>query len=355
MLKIWFHTPSVGEFNTSKLLIEFAKKQGHWLVLSYSSPRAEEFLKKQTLAGKVYKLFPPIGFKVKKLLKEEKPDVFILVESDRYPSLLTAKVERKFVVNARISERSFKFLKLFKSFYSKWFNTFEKILCKDTEDCERFYLLGVKSSILHPCGNLKIVSQPKGVKETVKFAPERFVIVLGSTHEGEEEIWLDAFSRIRKKIPNAVLVVAPRHIGRADRVYKLAKESFPKLTVKRRTEVNKTFYGDILIVDTLGELLGFYKTANVCFVGGSLVKVGGHNLLEPAFFSKPTLYGPHIFKFKDLEKVLKSLGLAYKVRDREEIIRTVVEIYKNPPKVLGSLEALSKKVWICYSQVLENL
>jgi len=352
MLKIWFHTPSVGEFNTVKPLIEFVKSKNPNLVLSYTSPRAEEFLKKQPLVGKVYKLFPPLGFKVKKLLEEEKPDVFILVESDRYPALLTAKVERKFIVNARISERSFKFLKLFKSFYSKWFNTFEKILCKDAEDCERFRLLGVKSSILHPCGNLKIVSKPKKVEIKVNFPPEKFVIVLGSTHEGEEEIWLDAFSRIRQKIPNAVLVVAPRHIGRADRVYKLAKKKFPNLAVKRRTEIDNTFWGDILIVDTLGELLGFYKTANVCFVGGSLVKVGGHNLLEPAFFSKPTLYGPYIFKFKDLEKVLVNLGLAYKVQNETDIIQKVVGIFKNPPKVLANLENLSTRIFSCYLKEL---
>jgi len=349
--KIWFHTPSVGEFNTAKPLIEFVKNnKKHTVVLSYSSPRAEEFFKKQNSVDKIYKLFPPLGFKVKNFLKKEKPDTFILVESDRYPALLTAKVERKFIVNARISKKSFRLLKLFKFFYAKWFNTFEKILCKDEEDCKRFHLLGVKSSILHLCGNLKAVSKLGEVKKVIKFPTEKFIIVLGSTHEGEEEIWLNAFKKIRQKIPYAVLVIAPRHIGRANKVCKLAKEKFPNLIIKRRTEITDTFDGDILIVDTLGELLGFYKTANICFVGGSLVKVGGHNLLEPAFFSKPTLYGPYIFKFKDLERILENLGLAYKVKNEIDIVQTVINIFKKPPKILKNFENLSMEIFNCYIQ-----
>jgi len=353
MEKIWVHTPSVGEFNTVKPLLEILKER-HPLTLSFSSPRAVDFMKKQNLTKSVYHLFPPLGFKVKELLKKERPKYFFLVESDRFPSLLNANVEYKFIINARLSDKSFKFLQLFKFFYSKWFNSFNEILCKDEETCEKFLQLGVNKTKLTACGNLKLVFNLQNVNEVVKFPERSFVIVLGSTHKGEEEVWLKAFKEIKRVIPSAVLVVAPRHVSRAEEILKLAKSLFPNLSVKRRSEVGSTFKGDILIVDTLGELLGFYKRANVAFVGGSLVKVGGHNLLEPAYFSKPTLFGPYVYKFRDLESFLTKLGLGFKVKGKDDIVKTVTDLYKNPLKVKVDFRGFSQKVLGCYLKRLGN-
>ncbi len=354
METVWIHTPSVGEFRTVKPLLERFPEDLK-LVHSFSSPRGEEFFKKNLSQQTVYKLFPPLGFKVKKLLKEQKPDYLLLVESDRYPALLGAKVERKFLINARLSDRSYRLIKFLKPLFVPKLNTFEAILCKDSETCEKFRSLGVKSSILHPCGNLKVVMKPPEGEPNITFPKEVKLFVAGSTHEGEERIVLSAFRKIKERFPKAVLVIAPRHISRSGKVLSLARELLPDAKTLLRSRVKGTFEGDILIVDTLGELLQFYKLADIAFVGGSLVKVGGHNILEPAYFGKPTLYGPFIFKFKDLEKVLKSLGLAFPVRDERELFQKAVEILENPPKAEGNLTLLSKEVLSCYLKRLPFL
>jgi len=352
MAKFWVHVPSVGEYNTVKPLLEEIKSTNHHLLVTYFSPRAEEFLKRQTLPDRVRKLPFPLGWKINRFLSEEKPDVFILVESDRFPALLTAKVPKKFVVNARIGEKSFKLLKVLKPLYRRWFNTFDKILCKDEETKDKFLRLGVDERKLTVCGNLKAVLRPKGVSANVEFPQGVFVFTAGSTHKGEEEIVLSAFGEFKKRFPQSVLVLAPRHIERVGEILKLLREKFPQFNTALRSKTEGLFTGDVLLVDTLGELLYFYSKSNAALVGGSFVPIGGHNILEPAYFGKPVLYGPHIEKFKDLEKLLKELGLAFPVKGKEEIVRTLTEIAKNPPVPKGDLKKISERVLGCYKKVL---
>ena len=348
MAKFWVHVPSVGEYNTVKPLLEEIKRANHHLLVTYFSPRAEEFLKRQTLPDRVRKLPFPLGWKINRFLSEEKPDVFILVESDRFPALLTAKVPKKLVVNARIGEKSFKLLKVLKPLYRRWFNTFDKILCKDEETTNKFLRLGVDERKLTVCGNLKAVLKPKEVNVNVTFPQGVFVFTAGSTHKGEEEIVLSAFAEFKKRFPQSVLVLAPRHIERIGEVLTLLRKKFSHFKVALRSETEGLFTGDVLLVDTLGELLYFYSKSNAALVGGSFVPIGGHNILEPAYFGKPVLYGPHIGKFKDLEKLLRELGLAFPVKGREGIFKTLIGIAENPPTPKGDLKEASEQILECY-------
>jgi len=355
METVWVHIPSVGEYNTVKPLLELLKENNNRLVVTYSSPRAENFLKEQKIPDEVLHLnilSLATGYFLNNFLKSYSPQVFILVESDRYPALLSVKVERKFIVNARISGKSFKFLRIFRGFYARFFNTFDKIICKDRESCAKFRSIGVNSKILTPCGNLKAVFFPKAGSPPV--LPKGFVLVAGSTHKGEEEILLSAFGEIKKRIPSAVLVIAPRHPQRAKEVLKIAKMKLPTFKTLLRSQVfNPHFKGDILIVDTLGELLGFYRIANVTFVGGSLVPLGGHNLLEPAYFGKPVMFGPFVEKFRDLEKLLKELGLAYPVKGVGDITATVLRIHGKGVNPKGDLKEISERILECYKRELQ--
>jgi len=349
MKTLWVHVPSVGEYNTVKPLLE-KLKENHRIVLTYFSPRAENFLEKQQLPNEVYKLPFPLGKRIQKFADTIKPDIFILTESDRFPALLSVKVPRKFIVNARISEKSFKFLKLLKFLYEKYLNSFDLIVCKDGESYKRFISLGVEQSRLKVCGNLKAVFKTDVEIDLEK--PKRFIFTAGSTHRGEEEEIFRAFKIIKEKIPNAFLIVAPRHIERAKEVYGKAVSFFPNLKVGLGSEGN--FNVDILIVDTLGELLKFYAISDVTFVGGSLIPIGGHNLLEPAYFSKPVLYGPYIQKFLDLEEILRRLGLGFKVSGAEDIAKTVLEIYKKGVNPKGNLKEISQKVLNCYLELISG-
>ncbi|NPB05756.1 MAG: hypothetical protein GXO08_05205 [Aquificae bacterium] len=352
--KVWVHAPSVGEFNTVRPLLELLSPEVEWF-LSFSSPRAEGFLRSKLSDRRVYKLFPPVGLKVSKLLKEEKPEVLLLVEGDRYPALLGAPVEAKFFVNARLSDRSYGFLRFFRGVFVPKLNTFRKILCKDEETCERFESLGVRSEVLVPCGNLKAVLKPPEGELNLSFPEGTKVWVAGSTHPPEEREILTAFKEVLKRFPNAVLVLAPRHPTRAGEVFKLTLSFFPEGEAALRSSVSGTFKGKVLVVDTFGELLNFYRAADAAFVGGSLVKVGGHNLLEPAYFGKPVLYGPFVDKFRDLEGILRKLGLAFPVKDWRELALRVVQVFKNPPRAKGSLRDLSREVLNCYRRELPFL
>ena len=328
------------------------------MVITYSSPRADGLMKKQHLA-EVYIRFPlwglVTGTSVKRFLQKYGPEAFILVESDRYPALLGAKVPRKIIVNARMGDKSYKFLRILRGLYRPLLSQFDVILCKDRNTFERFLSLGVSPGRLKVCGNLKAVFKPTLKEVGITFPPDRKVITAGSTHKGEEEIVLYAFGEIKGKVPDAVLVIAPRHIERSKEVFKLAKGLFPHLSISLRSEVKGTFGGDILVVDTLGELLHFYKHSAVTFVGGSLVPVGGHNLLEPAYFGKPVMFGPHIDKFEDLVSLLEEVGLAFPVKSKEDFAKTALSLIENPPPPRGNLKAISEGVFRCYTETLNQL
>ena len=358
MALIWVHTPSVGEYITATPLLKYLKEQNHKLLITYSSPRARDFMEKQTL-GDVYIHLPiwglVFGYSVRSLIKKFNPQALILVESDRYPSLSGVEISRKIVINARISGKSFKFLKTFRFLYGKLFENFDKILCKDEETRKKFIELGVSPARLKVCGNLKVVFNPTVKSADIFLKNQKEVLVAGSTHRGEEEIIFSAFGKVKKAFPQAVLVVAPRHIRRSKEVYKLAKEKFPNLKVSLRTEVKGYYDGDILIVDTLGELIHFYKLSTVSFVGGSLIPVGGHNLLEPAYFGKPVLFGPYVEKFADLVELLEALNLAFPVKGEKDFSETVIRLFKNPPPPKGDLKEISKRVLDCYTSELEQL
>jgi len=302
---IWIHTPSVGEFNTFKPLLEFLKNDETFVVLTYFSPRAEAFLKKIIPPQTVLLPLPfPFGGFIKKFNEFIKPHTFILVESDRFPELLNVRAEKKFLVNARISNKSFKFIKILKPIYRRVFNTFDKILCKSNEDYEKFLKLGVKTDKLTICGNLKAVWKPSLGNINISFPKNVKIITAGSTHPGEEKIIIKTYKRLKQKIPNLVLILAPRHIERIGEIEKLLKQY--KLNYSLRSSFSsknmlQEFREEVLLIDTLGELLSFYKVADVCIVGGTFSPIGGHNILEPAYFGKPVIYGPNIWKFKDLE------------------------------------------------------
>jgi len=355
---LWVHTPSVGEFNTVKPLLEKLKDENTSLVLTYFSPRASDYLKRQTLPDAVFRLPLPLSPFINRFVEGIKPDVLIIVEGDRFPALYSAPVAKKFVVNARMSERSFNFLKRLKFLFKKPLRSIDLYLCKTFEDCLRFKRLGVPEQKLKVCGNLKAVP-PKGIEQIepkILFPADSFVFTAGSTHPGEEEFLLPALDLLFKRIPGFKAVIAPRHIERAQRVMELLKNAFPEKRIYLRSEVKdgKTFEGDILVVDTLGELLSFYKASNATFVGGTVnPKVGGHNLLEPAYFGKPVLFGKYIHKVKDLAEILNSLGLGFQVVSPVDLAEKVIKLHKFETPKENPLRELGEKILNCYLESLK--
>ncbi len=332
---MWFHCASVGEFNTAKeLILEF--KKDYFVVLTYFSPRAKAFLEKQK---NYYNLLHPlpldIPMLVKRFEKSINPKALIILEREFWPSLIKSTKVKKALINA----------------YSKG-GIFEKIISKEIDlvitrtqtDAEKFTSYGVRKVL--SCGNLKFVISAQEKSVNVKSKGD--FIVAGSTHEGEEELILKVFLRLKKNYENLRLILAPRHISRVPHIENLLRG----LNYTLRSKESENW--DILLVDTLGELFYLYSFAKVCIVGGTFVNIGGHNLLEPVYWKKPVIFGPYTQKVRDVEEFLIEQGIGFKVNNEAELYHLIKRFLEYSPDVSFDLKEYSKKIKDCYLEALKK-
>jgi len=167
--------------------------------------------------------------------------------------------------------------------------------------------------------------------DILNLAPGNDIWVAGSTHRGEENIILDVFGRLRTFFPTLRLIIAPRRVERAEDINRLVLGKGFKSILKTELTVNGKPY-DVLILDTLGELERIYGIAKISFVGGSLAPIGGHNLLEPASFGKPVLFGPHTHNFFLMSQLLVEAGGGKRVKDEEDLFKTMKELLTDPER-----------------------
>jgi len=331
--RLWVHTASVGEFNTLKPLLGELKKD-FYIVLTYFSFRAKAYLVSQkAYYDELYRLPIDTPFHVRSFERKVKPKAILIMERELWPFLLTFTRAPKVWINAYAKGG------LLERLLSK---SFDLIMARTQEDAERFKSYGSAKVVV--CGNLKLsLQEPPPLELKV---PESLLIVAGSTHPGEEELLLYAYRELRKEFKDLRLIVAPRHISRSQEVLRLFGEFKSILRTSQKED------WEVMVLDTLGELFSVYRYASVAFVGGTFVKVGGHNLLEPAYFSKPVLYGPYTQKVKDLKDFVESVGLGFEVGSSKELTDRLRELLKNPPKATIDIKGYASKVRACY---LENL
>ena len=330
--RLWFHTASVGEFNTAKPLLKRLYKDHH-ITLTYFSPRAKRYLQSQEDKGyfhELYRLpldFPPF---VKSFEERIRPSAILIMERELWPFLLLSTKAPKVWLNAYTKGG------LLERLLSKRFSL---ILAREERDAEKFRSYGI--SEVFACGNLKFVlEEPPPVE--IKLETSK-LLVAGSTHPGEEEVIKRVYERLVKELKEVKLLIAPRHISRATEVLRL----FQNLGASLRSKEEEGW--NVLVLDTLGEIFSLYRYAKVSFVGGTLVPVGGHNLLEPAYFGKPVLYGPYTHKVGELRAFLEKIGLGFCVRDEEELYKTALELLgEEDTKKHTTLKEHAQKVLECY-------
>jgi 3-deoxy-D-manno-octulosonic-acid transferase len=210
-------------------------------------------------------------------------------------------------------------------------------------DAERIMALGAPDGRVENTGNLKFDHDlkevtPEQVQQTKKqyiLPDQAAILVAGSTHDGEEKQLLEAYRKISEKIErDLILVLIPRHPERKREVQVLLKEFGFKYRLRSSLLEGDALLspGDVLLVDTLGEVLNFYSIADLIFVGGSLVPIGGHNLLEAALLSKPVLFGPHVHNFKEISAKLIRAGAGVKVANQQELVRQSIVMLKDPAR-----------------------
>lgn len=315
---IWVHAVSVGEVLAVSQLVNDLKKQhpDRQVFVSTTTTTGQQLARQRFGENRVFFMPLDFGFAVRRYLNALKPQLIVIAETEFWPNLLHLARKRQTsvaIVNARISDRSFPRYKRFKWFFGRVLSNVDLFLTQTAEDAQRLRDIGAPTERVRVSGNLKFDvrsnAQPAlitGVRAAIgKDSP---VIVCGSTAEGEEEPLLAAFKAIQQQFPAAVMVLAPRHPERFEKVAALiASQGF---LLQRRTQWQpaQPIRSGIFLLDSVGELAAIYELADIAFVGGSLVTTGGHNILEPAQYGAAILVGPHTFNFREIVALFEQAG-----------------------------------------------
>jgi 3-deoxy-D-manno-octulosonic-acid transferase len=317
---IWFHAASVGEVIASQKLLDGIRERftDRKLLVSTFTPTGNVAAKEKLKADGV--IFLPFDFPcvVNKVVNKVNPSVFILMETELWPNLISKAGSMGIpvvVVNGRISDRSYGKYWFISPLLKRVFESITLFLMQSEGDSQRIVILGAEQSKVTVTGNikfdLKLADKDIGFMESWG-GP---ILLAGSTRTGEESPVLDVYNGLRERYPTLKLVLAPRHLDRVKEVEGILKEK--GMQYAKRSEISDRLDLPILLLDTLGELVSFYKYADVVFIGGSLVPAGGHNILEPALYGKPVLFGPHMENFRDSARILEGSGGGVRVNNAE--------------------------------------
>jgi 3-deoxy-D-manno-octulosonic-acid transferase len=323
---VWFHAVSVGETKAAMPLVRFFKERHPdvKVVFSTVTPTGNSVAGKEGEDFIDALIYMPLDMSwvVRRVVKAVRPDAFIVVEKEVWPnlvSILHGQGIPVIVVNGTISDWSFKRYSELSFFFRPVFSRMTFFCARTNGDARKARLVGCDPARVVEAGNLKFdwapeisdVSKVNTFRKEVRFAPDDMVIVAGSTHAGEEGMLLKAFRELKGKFANLKLVIAPRHPERFDEVEALLRES--RISFTRRSTGAEGGGADVVLLDTMGELSSLYALSTVAFVGGTLVDTGGHNLLEPAFFGKPVVYGPYLRSYLYMAEMLEEEGAGTRV------------------------------------------
>jgi len=335
---IWVHAVSVGEvLAVSRLITEL---QSAWpgiaIFISTTTATGQRLARERF--GEDHCFFMPLdlGFAVRAYLKALQPRMLLLAETEFWPNLL--HLARKHgtavaIVNARISDRSFPRYRRFRWFFGRVLSNVDLFLTQTAADAERLRAIGAPTERVRVSGNLKFDIRPHAAAKLAEelraaIAKDAPVVVCGSTAEGEEEVLLQTFQQVQQQFPATVMVLAPRHPERFARVADLiASRGIP--CVRRSAWKPATLLGSSLfLLDSVGELASIYALADIAFVGGSLVPVGGHNILEPAQYGAAIIVGPHTFNFREIVSIFTA-GNALRIATADTFTTQLLELLQN--------------------------
>ena len=341
---IWLHAVSVGEVLAVSRLVEEIDTgfPGFRLLISTTTRTGQELARTRFGADRVFYCPLDLPWAVRAYLKALKPRMLILAETEFWPNLLNGCFRRDIpvaVVNARISDRSWPRYQMLRRLWRPILCRLSRVMAQTPADAERLVALGCRPEITSVSGNLKFdvraakeaeaTSQLKALRAGLRF------LVAGSTLEGEETALLEAWPHLLAADPNLVMVLAPRHPERFAAVASLLDGSGASWISrsdwkgKRADSIPPLNSGQVILLDTIGELASVYSLATVAFVGGSLVPAGGHNPLEPAQFGVPIVTGPHYANFRAITDDLRAHN-AIRIASKEELAKVLIELLRNP-------------------------
>lgn len=338
---VWFHAVSVGEAQATLPLVRAlrARWPGLPVAVTTTTPTGSERVR-ELYGDEVYHCYLPYDLPsaVARFLSRLAPRAAVVMETELWPNLFRACARRAVpvvVANARLSARSAAGYRRVRPFIARVLADTRLIAAQSEADAARFRDLGADPARVAVTGSVKFdIRLPPSLREQAEalrrqLGAERPVWIAASTHEGEEEQVLDALAQVRHGEPDVLLVLAPRHPERCDRVAALCRRR--GLALVRRSEGRPVATSTaVYLLDTLGELTLFYGAADVAFVGGSLVPRGGHNVLEAAAQGIPVVIGPHTFNFALISRQLVEAGAARRVRDAGQCAAAVADLLRDP-------------------------
>ena len=342
---IWVHAVSVGEVLSARPLISELRAQ---------YPKLRVFLSTTTLTGQqlARRSVPDVDavfyfpfdwtFTARRTLNVVKPRLFVMIETEIWPNLLRECRRRRIktvMVNGRISYRSYPRYRMIRPFITRVLADIDRFCVQGEETARRLVDLGADPARVIVTGSLKfdsLESSPtpgRGRDRVLRFfrmSPNRAVIIAGSTLKGEEEPVIRAFNRVRTAGANAMLIIAARHPERFDEVERLCRHE--GLATVRRSDlpIDAEPRAEVVVLDTIGELAQLYQIATIVFIGGSLVRAGGHNILEPALYGKPIVFGPHMQNFGEIAETFLANGAAIQVQSEGELEDILISLVGDP-------------------------
>jgi 3-deoxy-D-manno-octulosonic-acid transferase len=349
---IWLHALSVGEVKSALPLLKALGQHFPELPRYLSVATAQGLaVAHDSLAGdpQVSLFVRPLDlpWAVRRLLDRLRPRLFCLVEGDIWPNWqwgLGARGVPRFLVNGRVSPRTYRGYRRLGTLARALWEGFDRVLVQTKVDYERLLKVGVPTSRLAVGGNLKFDSAPAPLDKAQRDAlagelglSGRQVLIAGSTHPGEEEPCLDAYNAARSEHPDAALIIAPREIARGEAVVRLARDR--GFMAARVSQGTPPLGSQVVVLDVLGVLAQAYALASAAFVGGSLVSVGGHNLLEPAAQGVPVVFGPITHNFLEMARELEAAGGGVRLTKGSELVDVWRGLLREPLRAEAMGEA----------------
>ncbi len=342
---IWVHAVSVGEVRAAMPLVRSLKA---------TYPAAAIVLSSMTFTGQAIArdmakadlcvFFPfDLSWVVRRVFETISIDLVLIVETEIWPNFVRHAQQAKVpvvLVNGRISDRSFPRYRAIRPLIQPVLGHFSAFCMQSEDDARRITTLGAPFELIQVTGNLKFDMKTdipdenaiETLKERYHLVGDHRIWVAGSTRPGEEEVLVTAYRQLVSEGEPVVLVLVPRHIDRCRAIADMLKHM--GVTYVLRSALGNTGAaltpGEILLVDTMGEMLNLYATADLVFVGGSLVAIGGHNILEPAQLKKPVLFGPHMQNAKEVARLLLEAQGGMQVDDLNDLVRKVRDLISNP-------------------------
>lgn len=350
---IWVHVSSVGEVFCSIPLVKRIKREfpDSQIILTTMTRTGNEAAKKSIPeASRVFSLPLDHPFIIRMAIRRVRPRLLLLAETELWPNLLRICGKKGIPIalfNGRLSDKSFRGYLFLRSLFGDSLKHISLFLMQTEQDRNRIVAIGAPFERTRVSGNLKFdqaFSSLTGevaaeLSRSLELCGNETILIAGSTHPGEEEILLKAFKDLTTSKTRLLLILAPRHLDRLEEVERLLKKE--EMRWVRRTclasgqpilsrEVRER--PRVILLDTLGELMKLYSLGTVVFVGGSLVPVGGHNPLEPLFFKKCVLFGPYMFNFADISRMLVEAGGAIQVEEKEDLSSQLRQLLSDEKK-----------------------